>query len=159
MTFRNFMDSILTLDVLSMLSSHSDAIYQQDNARLHTVQLYQRYLHGWVGFSCRYRSDKLLQGSRTTRGVSSMRDFFKDMTYSNGLSNHQTSHQQSRFVKCSEAKTAVLKTGDLTAQLRKLQHDFPQEIIGDVRDLMPCHVLTCISTRGIFLLTDFVTFS
>ncbi|GFX60558.1 HTH_Tnp_Tc3_2 domain-containing protein [Trichonephila clavipes] len=47
LTARRYVDDILTPIVLPMLSSRPGAIYQQDNARPHTVRLSQQYLQGY----------------------------------------------------------------------------------------------------------------
>ncbi|GFT35763.1 transposable element Tcb2 transposase [Trichonephila clavipes] len=47
LTARRYVDDILTPIVLPMLSSRPGAIYQQDNARLHTARLSQQCLQGY----------------------------------------------------------------------------------------------------------------
>ncbi|GFW45365.1 DDE_3 domain-containing protein [Trichonephila clavipes] len=47
LTARRYVDDILTPIVLSMLSSHPGAIYQQNNARPHTARLSQQCLQGY----------------------------------------------------------------------------------------------------------------
>ncbi|GFT58096.1 transposable element Tc1 transposase [Trichonephila clavipes] len=47
LTARRYVDDILTLIVLPMLSSRPGAIYQQDNARPHTARLSQQCLQGY----------------------------------------------------------------------------------------------------------------
>ncbi|GFU39079.1 DDE_3 domain-containing protein [Trichonephila clavipes] len=41
-------------------------------------------------------------------------------------------------------------TGEFTAQLQRFWHDFPQEVIGDLIDLMSHRVKACIAARGGF---------